>query len=173
MLVLFGQAFLLMGGFVAIYNYLAYRLVDPPFGLPVSIVSLLFLAYLAGTVSSRTAGSLAVRFGRRPVLLASTTVMITGVALTLPPQLPAIVIGLVVMTGGFFAAHSVASGWVGARSSAAMAQATSLYTLGYYGGSSLFGWLGGFAYELGWWGTATMVMALAAIALVWAYVWTK
>src|SRR5690349_260207 len=48
-LTLFGQAFLLMGGFVALYNYLGFRLAAAPFGLPPIAVSLVFLAYLAGT----------------------------------------------------------------------------------------------------------------------------
>ena len=167
-LALYAQAFLLMGGFVAIYNYLGYRLERAPFGLPIAISSLLFLAYLAGTVSSRVAGGLAARHGRRPVLLASTAVMIVGVGLTLADWLPTVLIGLVVMTTGFFGAHSTASGWVGYRAQVGRAQATSLYNLFYYAGSSLFGWLGGYAFVAGWWGTATMVMALAVVALAWA-----
>jgi len=170
MLVLYGQALLLMGGFVAIYNYLAFRLEGPPFDLPVSVTALLFLAYLAGTVSSRVAGGLAARHGRRPVLLSCVAVMIAGVALTLPASLVAVLVGLVVMTGGFFGAHAVALGWVGVQARAGTAQATSLYNVCYYGGSSLFGWLGGYAFLLGWWGTAVMVMVLAVIALAWAAV---
>lgn len=168
MLVLYGQALLLMGGFVAIYNYLTFRLEDPPFDLPVGIAALLFLAYLAGTVSSRVAGGLAAAHGRRPVLLGCIVVMIAGVALTLPASLVAVLVGLVVMTACFFGAHAVASGWVGAQARTGTAQATSLYNVCYYGGSSLFGWLGGYAFLVGWWGTAAMVMGLALIALVWA-----
>jgi len=167
-LVLYGQAALLMGGFVAIYNYLGFRLERAPFGLPVAISSLIFLAYLAGTVSSRVAGGLAGRYGRRPVLLASTVVMIAGVALTLPEWLPTVLLGLVTMTAGFFGSHSIASGWVGHRARTGKAQATSLYNLFYYGGSSLFGWLGGYAFLAGWRGTAGMVIVLACAALAWA-----
>jgi len=170
MLVLYAQALLLMGGFVAIYNYLGFRLQDPPFDLPVSVAALLFLAYLAGTVSSRVAGGLAARHGRRPVLLGCTATMIAGVALTLPDSLAAVLVGLVVLTAGFFGAHAVASGWVGVQARAGTAQATSLYNLFYYGGSSLFGWLGGYAFLAGWWGTAAMVMGLALVALAWAAV---
>jgi len=45
-------------------------------------------------------------------------------------------------------------------------QATSLYTLVYYAGSSLFGWLGGLAFETGWTGTASMVITIVLIAFV-------
>lgn len=76
--VLFAQGFLLMGGFVALYNFLGYRLTAAPFHLPASVVSLVFLAYLAGTWASSRAGAEAARFGRRRVLLVSVVIMMTG-----------------------------------------------------------------------------------------------
>ena len=56
LLALYVQAFLLMGGFVAVYNYLGFRLSGEPFSLPATLISLIFLAYLSGTVTSRWAG---------------------------------------------------------------------------------------------------------------------
>ncbi len=168
MLVLYAQAFLLMGGFVAVYNYLGFRLEAEPFALSAGLISLLFAAYLAGTVSSRQAGKLAGRFGRRPVLMLSAVVMIAGVALTLASSLVLIVIGLVVLTTGFFGAHAIASGWVGARAKVGRAQASSLYNLFYYSGSSVIGWAGGMVFAgWGWTGISTMVilLILTAIAL--------
>ena len=82
-LALYAQGFLLMGGFVAIYNFLGFRLTAAPFHLPHTLVSLVFLAYLAGTWSSARAGAEAGRYGRRTVLLGSIAIMITGTALTL------------------------------------------------------------------------------------------
>ncbi|MCW2817819.1 MAG: ynfM, partial [Marmoricola sp.] len=55
--------------------------------------------------------AVAVRVGRAPVLLGSTLVMGAGLALTLPDRLWLVVVGLVVLTAGFFAAHATASGW--------------------------------------------------------------
>ena len=37
-----------MGGFVAVYNYLGFRLSGEPFSLPATLISLIFLAYLSG-----------------------------------------------------------------------------------------------------------------------------
>ena len=45
---LFILSFVLMGGFVSVYNYLGYRLTAQPFGLASSMVGLLFVLYLAG-----------------------------------------------------------------------------------------------------------------------------
>ncbi|KQO62408.1 MFS transporter [Curtobacterium sp. Leaf261] len=171
LLVLYAQGFLLMGGFVAMYNYLAFRLEAPPFAMPAALASLLFLAYLAGTVSSRAAGGLADRVGRRRIMLASTAVMVVGALVTLSTSLVVVVVGLVVMTAGFFGAHSIASGWSGARAEADRAQSTSLYNFWYYAGSSVFGFLGGLAFVgIGWSGVVGMVVVLCVVAGVWGAV---
>ena len=168
---LYLQGFLTMGGFVAMYNFLGFHLAGPPFSIPLWIASFVFLAYLAGTWSSPRAGRLAAKYSRKPVLLAGNLIMILGVSLTLIPHLFFIILGTVVLTAGFFAAHAVASGWVGAAATAGRAQSASLYNLGYYGGSSIFGFLGGTALHLaGWPGTVVMVLALAGLATVLAAV---
>lgn len=165
LLVLYAQGFLLMGGFVTIYNYLAFRLTAAPFHLPTAVASLLFLAYLAGTWSSRRAGSAAGAYGRLRVLLVCVAVMIAGVLLTLVPILVVVLLGLIVLTIGFFGAHAVASGWTAARATVGRAQATSLYNLFYYVGSSLLGWVGGLVFtRAGWDATALCVVGLALVA---------
>jgi predicted MFS family arabinose efflux permease len=164
-LTLFAQAFLLMGGFVALYNYLGFRLSGAPFYLPPFAVSLVFLAYLAGTWASSRAGAEASRFGRKAVLLVSIAVMIAGVAITLSDNVIAVLVGLVIATAGFFGAHSIAAGWTGRSAPVGKAQASSLYNLFYYGGSSVIGWFGGVAFDAqGWTAVAATIMALAVIA---------
>ncbi|WP_290658024.1 MFS transporter [Kocuria sp.] len=164
---LYLQGFLLMGGFVAVNNYIGFHLGDEPFNVPQSVVSLLFLAYLSGTWSSARAGSLADRFGRRPVLIAAALIMLGGLLLTVVPWLPVIVAGLLVFTAGFFAAHSVANGWVPAMATEGRAQASSLYTLFYYGGSSALGYAAGIAFTgAGWGGAALCIGGLIVIAIV-------
>ncbi|OAE02456.1 MFS transporter [Arthrobacter sp. OY3WO11] len=164
LLVLYGQAFLMMGGFVAVYNYLGFRLSGEPFGLPGTLISLIFLAYLSGTVTSRWSAGLTLRFGRRTVLLAGLALSTAGLALTLTQSLALILAGLVVFTGGFFAAHSIGAGWTGALASTGRAQGASLYNLAYYLGSSIIGWAGGLVFQsLGWNALAAAVMVLACL----------
>lgn len=165
LLALDAQGLLLMGGFVAVYNYLGFRLADEPFGLSSGVVSLVFLAYLAGTWSSARTGRLVMRHGRRRVLIVSTGVMAVGVAATLSGWLPLVLAGLVVLTAGFFGAHAVASGWTPVAAPQARTQAAAVYNLAYYAGSSVFGWLGGVGFALaGWPGTVGMVLVLVAVA---------
>ncbi|ALV46145.1 MFS transporter [Arthrobacter alpinus] len=162
LLALYAQAFLLMGAFVSVYNYLGFRLEAPPYLFPASAVALLFLAYLAGTISSKAVSSLASRWGRRTVLLACTATMVTGLALTLASPVVMILVGLVLFTAGFFGAHSIASGWTGALATTGRAQASSLYNLSYYAGSSVVGWSSGLVFQHNGWSAMVAVLAVLA-----------
>ena len=165
---LFAEAFLLMGAFVTLYNYLGYRLTEPPYSLSQTAIGAIFAAYLIGTLSSAWIGELAGRLGRRRVLWAMIAIMLAGVALTLSQHLALILAGIVAVTFGFFGGHSIASSWVGNRAVDAKAQASALYLFCYYLGSSAVGTLGGvFWTRWGWGGVAGLVtiLLLAALAL--------
>lgn len=163
------QGFLLMGGFVACYNYLSFRLQHAPFDLTLTQASWLFITYLCGTFSSSLVWRVAARIPPVSALLVSIGVMLTGLGITLLPSLIGILAGLVLFTTGFFGAHSIALGLVAKRAAPdGRSLAPSLYNLGYYAGSSLLGWAGGvFFAEWGWAGTAGMIgisVVLAATA---------
>jgi len=165
MLVLFAQAFLLMGGLVAVYNYMTFHLEAPPFSLTPATISLLLFSYLAGTVSASWAGGRVRRHGRLKVLCGAIAVMVSGAVLLLSPLAAVFVVGLVMFTAGFFAAHAIAAGWVGHRATVGRSQAASLYNLFYYAGSSFFGWFCGLVFvSLGWAATVFTVMGMAVLA---------
>lgn len=79
------------------------------------------------------------RYGRGPVMLFSTGVMLFGLLMTLFSSLWLIFAGMLLFSAGFFAAHSVASSWIGPRAKRAKGQASSLYLFSYYLGSSIAG----------------------------------
>lgn len=159
-------SFAIMGAFVTVYNYLAFRLSGPPYLLSSTVIGLLFVAYLAGTYSSAVAGRLADRHGRYRVLPVGIAVTVAGVLVSLSGSLVVIVAGLVVLTAGFFASHSVASGSVGAQARVAPAQASALYMCAFYAGSSVAGTAGGVFYGYGGWPlTVAFVLGLLAVAL--------
>jgi YNFM family putative membrane transporter len=163
---LFAEGFLLMGSFVTVYNYLSYRLVAPPYRLNQTEVGAIFTVYLVGVLSSAWIGDLAGRLGRRNLFWATVLVMLAGLAITLAGPLAAIVGGIAVFTFGFFGAHSIASSWIGLRARHAKAQASSLYLLFYYLGSSIAGSVGGFFWnDFGWPGIAAFTGILLLIAL--------
>lgn len=168
LLSLFGLGFLLLGAFMALYNFLAYRLLNPPFSLPESVVGLVFVLYLVGTASAATAGRLGDRFRRSRVLLAAIVVMAAGVLLTLSDVIAVLLVGVAIATAGFFAAHSIASGWVPLHARVNRSGASSLYLLAYYLGSAVLGALAGPAFSRFAW--PGVVFYLAAILAVGALV---
>ncbi|WP_321797250.1 MFS transporter [Caballeronia sp. J97] len=163
----FAIGFLAMGAFVTVYNYAGFRLIAPPFNLSATACGLIFGAYLFGMVSSSTAGALADRFGRAPVLISGLVLFAAGLALTLSAALAPVVLGIVLVTVGFFVTHSVASGWVGQLAGDAKGHAASLYLLAYYVGSSVLGSIGGSFWQHGAWpAVVAYVAGLLAVCFV-------
>lgn len=166
-LVLLLQAFLLMGGFVAMYNYLAFRLENEPYSFTATMVSYLFFAYLAGTYTSRVIWRFTRRHTTTTVLIAAIVLTIIGALVTLSENVIVMLIGLVLMTGAFFGTHSISSGSLVKRATLGRSQAASMYNFFYYAGSTVIGWLGGVAYVwIGWPGTVLTVAALAVISVI-------
>lgn len=170
LLMLYGVAAFLMAGFVAIYNAGIFRLEAAPYLLSPAVASLVFLAYLLGSASSPTASWLAERSSRRLVVPVSVAIMGVGVALTLLGPLWCFVLGLCVLTIGFFSAHAVASGWVADRAALGgrpVGQAASLYAFWYYVGASIGGTLAGRAWQqVGWSAVVLLVGGFVLVTLV-------
>ncbi|MGW4122271.1 MFS transporter [Nocardia sp. NPDC004711] len=164
LIALFGLAFLLMGSFVSVYNFLGYRLTHRPFELPAALAGSVFVLYLAGTVASAYTGRLADRRGHARVLAAAVALMALGALITIPDHLTTVLIGILLFTTGFFAAHTTASAWVGTLAENRGA-ASSLYMFAYYLGSAVVGSAAGIAYAAGGWaGLMSCVAALFVLA---------
>jgi YNFM family putative membrane transporter len=164
---LFAAGFLLMGAFVTTYNYATYHLLSPPYRLSQSAAGSIFVVYLVGIFASAWIGSLADRVGRGRMLLTMAAIMLAGVGLTALGSLVLVILGIAVVTFGFFGGHTVASSWIGLRARHAKAQASGLYFFFYYMGSSVAGAVGGIFWDkAGWPGVAGFVAVLVAIALI-------
>jgi YNFM family putative membrane transporter len=164
---LFLEAFVLMGAFVTLFNYIGYRLLAEPYHMDQAYVGLLSVVYLSGIYSSAKIGALADKLGRRQVLWATIALMLAGLGLTLLTPVPVVIIGMLIFTFGFFGAHSVASSWIGRRATKAKGQASSLYLFSYYAGSSIAGTAGGVFWHLGGWnGIGLFIGALLVVALL-------
>ncbi len=161
LLPLYFIGFFMMGGFVTIYNYISYLLVGRPYHLSQTQVGWIFLMYLLGTVASIWMGRVADVKGRVWTFRLGAIIMLSGVLVTLSTPLVARLFGLGLCTFGFFTGQSVASGWVGERAQSGTEQASSLYLLFYYVGSSMAGTVGGvFWTHSGWPGIVCFVSAL-------------
>ena len=159
--------FVLMGSLVSFFNYLQYRLVVAPFDLSPTLVALVFVLYLFGTVSSNWMGQLTDRHSRRKILLLGLGIMAAGSLVSLADVLPLVLVGTAAMVFGFFGAHSVISGWVSSWGAGQRAQSSAVYLFGYHVGSSIAGFVGGLFYAaFGWPGEVATVLVLLAFGLV-------
>lgn len=157
---------LFMTVFGAVYTVIGYRLTEAPFGLPQGIVGSIFLVYLVGTVSASTAGKLVARLGRRGALYLAGGTTTTGLLLSLSDTLALVLLGLVLITAGFFAGHAVASSAVSHTAKTGRAQASALYQSAYYIGSSAGSTLGAVAFHAGGWSGTVGLGLLAVLGVV-------
>lgn len=160
--------FILMGVYITIMNYIGYPLTKAPYYLSQTVFGFLFVVNLGGSWSSLVFGRLADRYSRPVVLASAIAIFIVGALLTLHSVLIVKIIGVAAVAFGFFAGHSVTSGWVGILAPKEhKGQAASFYLIFYYTGSSLCGWSSGFVLnQFGWNSLIYYVCALAAIAIL-------
>ena len=164
---LFIEGFLLMGSFVTLFNYIGYRLLGYPWYLSHEIVNFISIIYLVGLWSSLRVGILTNRFSQGLIIFSSTLIMLISLIFIYFNSIWLILIGIALFTASFFAAHSVASCWIGQRANYAKAQASSLYLCSYYMGSSIAGTVGGvFWYNYKWTGITIFISLLLIISLI-------
>lgn len=173
---LFSIAFILMGTFVSLYNFVGFRLIHT-FGLTDVHVGLLYLLYLSGTITSMWAGRLNQRYGHARILLITSGTMVMGLLLCLGP-LECLAVGLLLFTAAFFLAHSTASAAVGLLAKTNRGEAAGLYIFFYYTGSSVLGWISGYLFDaFAWTGFILWLTAwtlfLLVISVLLSRMWPK
>ncbi|MGW4442550.1 MFS transporter [Streptomyces sp. NPDC004682] len=159
-----GALFMMVFG--GVYTVIGYRLTEAPFSLPQGIIGSIFLVYLVGTVSASTSGRLVGRLGRRGALYTAAGTTAVGLLLSLAPSVPLVLLGLVLITAGFFAGHAVASSAVGRTATHGRAQASALYQSAYYIGSSVGSTVGALAFHSDGWAGTVGVGLLAVLGVV-------
>ncbi|WP_235532544.1 MFS transporter [Nocardioides sp. Root140] len=173
LLALYALAACLIGSYVSVFNAIGFRFTAAPYGLSLGAISLIYLVNPLGSVSSIVSGRFANRIDRRRIIPIGCAVALAGVLLTLSGSLPVIVLGIALLSIGFFSMHGLASGWVTVRAhalGASTGQAASFYLFSYYVGSSVFGNLGSTAWtHAGWTGVVALsggLLTLTALLIV-------
>jgi len=152
--------------FVNQYSYITFVLSAAPYQLSPGLLGMLFLTYLSGTVGSTLAGRAALHLGQPRCMALGILLLIVGSLVTLLPGLPAIVLGLLINSFGFFFAHSSASSWVSHNAGRAKASASSLYLVFYYLGASVGGfYLHPFWAAAGWPGVVAGSLLVLGVTL--------
>ena len=150
--------------FSSVFNYLPFRLAEPPFELPTELITLVYLVYVIGIFMGPTAGRISNRVGTGNTLLGGVAVLAVSLLVILIPSMTAIVVGLAGVCTGFFSIHAGAVGALNRKLATGQGRANALYVLFYYGG----GWLGmtasGLAYDRGGW-SAVIAVALCLLTI--------
>lgn len=168
----------LIGGFnffifINQYSYATFLLAGAPYHLPASLLGMLFLTYLTGTVGSAFSGKIGHYISPPMVMAIGIVVLMSGSLVTLIPSIWAIIAGFFLNSFGFFLAHSSASSWVSRTAMHARASASSLYLVFYYLGASSGGfYLDPFWQWMGWPGVvmgSLLVLSLTLCISLWLY----
>lgn len=148
------------------YTALSYRLEGPPFHLTEAGIGAIFLLYLLGTVVTQRSGKITRRIGITRALLLGAVTIVAGWALTLIPNLVAVIAGLGLITAAFFLVHSTASATVSVTAERAASQASAIYLTAYYLGNSFGATLCAAAFHVAGWDAVTALGAAAAVIIV-------
>jgi len=136
---------------IATFTYVNFYLAAPPFHLSTQSLGLLFTVYLVGVVVTPFAGRSIDRVGHRFALAGSFAAGIAGILLTLIQYLPAVVLGLAILSTGVFITQAATSSYIGIAARDARASAVGLYTMFYYAGGTLGSALPGWFWNHGRW----------------------
>ncbi|EOX1481444.1 MFS transporter [Vibrio cholerae] len=152
---------MLIGGvnfalFVNLYSVMGFRLVAEPYSLPIGIASLIFVCYLAGTLSSKLTANWNRRFSAIPGMMLGALISMAGMLIALIEAIPAMLAGLILISFGAFFTHTLAYAWVSQKATQAKATATALYLVHYYIGGSLGGFYLLYCWQHGGWEMVTL-----------------
>jgi len=167
----FAVLFTLVAGF----TYANFHLAGAPWHLGPSALASVFMVYLLGLVTTPVAGRLIDRVGPRITVAVAMGTGIAGILLTLVPSVPAIVMGLALLSTGAFVAQICSNVFLVRSLSGSRSTAAGLYYAFYYFGGSFGAFLPGFVWMRSGW-TATVflvaVVQMMALSLAW-FAWSK
>jgi predicted MFS family arabinose efflux permease len=160
---------------IAAFTFATYHLAAAPFRLGTAALGNVFFVYLIAVFVTPLAGRLIDRAGHRTALLLAVSISATGMLVTLLPSVPAIVIGLGLMSTGTFAAQAASQGYIGVVVHERRSTAAALYLTVYYVGGGLGAVLPAIVWSHGGWpATVALVLAVQALAATVAGVlWTR
>jgi YNFM family putative membrane transporter len=175
LLATYAVGFGVLFNFIATFTYISFHLAAAPYNLSATALGLLFVVYLAGATLSPATGWAVARFGRRRFVIRVLAVWSVGIALTLLPSLPVIILGLTLCAACGLLCQAVSTGYVAITAKAGRSSAVGLYVTAFYVGGSAGSALGGVMWSYGEWPAcvAMVIAMLAAMTLVVTFLWAR
>ena len=164
LLATYAVGFGVLFNFICTFTFVSFHLAAPPYNLSATWLGAIFAVYLVGSVLSPLVGWAVTRFGRRRFTVRVLALWIAGIALTLAPSLPLIILGLAVSAGCGLICQAISTGYVTITAKAGRSSAVGLYVTSFYVGGSFGAALGGLAWTIaGWPACVALVVAMLLI----------
>jgi len=156
---------------VAMFTYITFHLAAPPYRLDTAQLSSLFVVYLFGAIVTPFGGRLIDRIGARATVGIAFGAAVGGIALTLIPSLPAMVVGLAICSSAVFISQSAATSFLQSAAPVDVrSTASGVYVSCYYVGGSAGGVLPAIAWHLaGWPGCVAFIVAVQLLTIAVAF----
>ncbi len=174
LLATFAVGFGVLFNFICTFTFVSFHLAAAPYNLSASWLGAIFIVYLVGSVLTPWTGWAVGRFGRRHFVVGVIALWLAGIALTLAPSLPLIIVGLALGAGCGLICQAVSTGYVTITAKAGRSSAVGLYVTSFYTGGSFGAAAGGVAWTLGGWSAcvalvaAMLVIMATIVVLAWS-----
>jgi predicted MFS family arabinose efflux permease len=174
LLATFAVGFGILFNFICTFTYISFHLAAPPYNLSATWLGALFVTYLAGSVLSPWSGWAVGRFGRRRFIVRILALWIIGMALTLAPSLPLIIVGLTMCAACGLLCQAISTAYVTITAKHGRSSAVGLYVTCFYLGGSFGAALGGVMWAVGGWPFCAALVAgmLVIMAAIVQFGWT-
>jgi predicted MFS family arabinose efflux permease len=147
----FGVGFCILFAFIGTFTFVNFVLVRPPFALAMMSLGLVYFVFLPSIFSTPVAGGCAARWGSRGTCAGALALALAGLPLLLTHALPAVLLGMILVSVGTFFAQAIATGFVGRAARSDRAAASGLYLASYFSGGLAGSVVLGQAYDhIGW-----------------------
>lgn len=164
----FAIGFCILFAFIGIFTYVNFVLTRPPLSLGMMQLGLVYFVFLPSILTTPLAGRAAARFGTRATIWGALAIAAIGLPLLVTLNLPAVLLGLVLVGVGTFFAQAAATGFVGRAATGDRGSAGGFYLASYFCGGLVGSVVLGRAFDSAGWSAcvAGVGAALAAAGVL-------
>lgn len=161
--------------FICTFTFVSFHLAAAPYNLSAGWLGAIFVVYLTGSVLTPWTGWAVGRFGRRRFTVRVIALWAAGIALTLTPSLPLIILGIGISAGCGLICQAVTTSYVTTTAKVGRSSAVGLYVTSFYLGGSFGAAIGGVTWTFaGWPGCVALVeIMLMIMAPIVFFAWAR
>ena len=163
----FAIGFLILFAFIGTFSFINFKLVNPPLNVSMSGLGYPYAVFAPSILTTLAAGFAVHRWGTRRALWMGFGTAAAGLPMVLASNLPAVLIGMMLIAAGTFFAQGTITGFVSRAAHHDRGAASGLYLASYFlGGITGAALLGRIFESFGWAGTVSGVALALALASI-------